>query len=303
MRTLLAGVTAGLILAGCASVATPARPSKFDGSRALDVHVMAQTNLGPRPVGSAANRATGDYIAAHLKGAGWAVESQEFEYRRVPIRNIIGRAAVGRGPVIILGAHYDTRVRADRDRSQPGQPVLGANDGASGVAVLLELASTLDISKLNNEIWLAFFDAEDHGDLSGCLLVPPPCTENARWPFSVGAEYAAEHLGVTPSAVVVIDMIGDKDQNIYFEQNSDAALRRQLWEIAATLGYSDHFIPESNWSLTDDHTPFLKRGIPAVVIIDFDYSYWHTVEDTADKLSAASLGRVGNVLQVWLEGR
>ncbi len=287
-----------LFLCACAS------PQMFDGARAFQ-HVTAQVNFGARPTGSAAARATGDYIIAQLTASKWQVETQEFTYRNVPIRNIIGKIAQGRGPIIIIGAHYDTRPRADQDPDPANrlQPILGANDGASGVAVLLELARVLDASKLKNEVWLAFFDAEDNGDLTSCDLLPAPACDKTPWPWSVGAEHTAAHLSVHPFAVIVVDMIGDADQNIYYEHTSDKALQQQLWQIAAQLGYTRQFIPEFKWSIIDDHTPFLQRGIRAVDIIDFDYPYWHTLQDTADKVSAESLERVGRVVQTWLENR
>jgi Zn-dependent M28 family amino/carboxypeptidase len=96
-------------------------------------------------------------------------------------------------------------------------------------------------------------------------------------------------------------MIGDADQQLYLERNSDADLQTYLWEIAATLGYTETFIPLYRWTMLDDHLPFARRGIPAVDIIDFDYPYWHTTQDTPDKVSAESLERVGRVLEVWLE--
>jgi Zn-dependent M28 family amino/carboxypeptidase len=284
-----------IMLSACAS-------KVVDGTHAYQTYLVAQMNFGARPAGSAAARVTGDYILAQLKESQWKTESQEFTFRNVPVRNIIGKNGEGRGPVIILGAHYDTRPRADHDKMHPDQPVPGANDGASGVAVLLELARTLDLSKLKNEVWLVFFDAEDNGDLSGCVVAPPPC-DNAPWHWSVGAEYFAESLKVKPEVVVVVDMIGDADQNIYFEQNSDKALQQQLWGIAARLGFEKQFIAQYKWSMEDDHTPFLRRGIRAIDIIDFDYPYWHTIQDTTDKVSGESLGRVGKVLQTWLEGK
>jgi Zn-dependent M28 family amino/carboxypeptidase len=248
-------------------------------------HVVAQCDLGFRPTGSDAWRATGDYIIAELEEHGWAVETQEFTYRDTPVRNIVGR--LGQGPVIIVGAHYDTRRSADMEDASV--PVMGANDGASGVAVLLELARTLDRKKLENELWLAFFDAEDNGRLDG-------------WEWCVGSSYMAEHLTITPESVIVVDMIGDADQNIYYERNSNPFLQTQLWDIAAALGYSDTFVAEYKYAIYDDHRPFIDRGIPAVDIIDFDYPYWHTTQDTPDKVSPESLERVGRVLEVWLEG-
>jgi Zn-dependent M28 family amino/carboxypeptidase len=275
----------------------------FDGAHAFQTYLAAQMNLGPRPVGTKEDRATGDYILAQLKESKWGTITQEFVYRNVPVRNVIGKAAEGRGPIIILGAHYDTRKRADQDKQHPDQPVPGANDGASGVAVLLELARTLDVSKLHNEVWLAFFDAEDNGELPGCIVWTNLCDSNEPWPWSVGASYVADHLDKKPEAVIVVDMIGDKDQNIYYEQNSDKQFQEQLWGIAARLGYSSQFVPQYKWSMSDDHTPFLEKGIRAVDLIDFDYPYWHTVQDTIDKCSPESLEHVGRVLQTWLEGK
>jgi glutaminyl-peptide cyclotransferase len=269
-----------LLLPAC----TPSPPLLFDGQSAY-AHVTAQCDLGFRPTGSEAGWATGDYIITGLEEQGWAVETEEFTYRDTPVRNVVGR--VGEGPVIVLGAHYDTRRSADQE--DPSVPVMGANDGASGVAVLLELARTLDRDALQHQVWLAFFDAEDNGHLDG-------------WEWCVGSSYMAANLEVTPEAVVVVDMIGDADQQIFLERNSDAALQAQLWGIAATLGYTDTFISEYRWAMYDDHVPFAQRGITAVDMIDFDYPYWHTTQDTPDKVSAESLERVGRVLEVWLEG-
>ena len=258
---------------------------QFDGQKAYQ-HVLNQCAFGPRPVGSEESRQTGDYIISELQKLGWVTEVQEFTYQGVRVRNIIG--AQGRGPLIILGAHYDTRPIADRDPVDINRPILGANDGASGVAVLLELARVLDLSKAGVQVWLAFFDAEDLGNIHG-------------WPFSVGASYMAQHLSVRPEAVVVVDMVGDSEQEIFWERNSDEPLLRTLWAIAADLGYESYFIPQYRYAIIDDHLPFRQQGLAAVDIIDFDYPYWHTTEDTPDKVSAESLLRVGRVLETWIE--
>ena len=255
-----------------------------DGEMAFQ-HAVRQMDFGARPTGSAACRATGDYIIAQLEAMGWEVEEQNFEYLGTPVRNIIGRA--GEGPVVIIGAHYDTRRRADLDPQDPSAPVPGANDGASGVAVLLELARILDKGELTQQVWLTFFDAEDNGHLDG-------------WDWIVGSSYMAEHLTITPKYVIIVDMIGDADQQIYRERNSDPGLSDKLWNIAAELGYGDQFVNEVRHSIIDDHTPFVQRGITAVDIIDFDYPYWHTSADTLDKISPLSLERVGRVLETLL---
>lgn len=282
MRTLAVFIIllSCLLLTACGEP----EPLVFDGEAAY-AHVEAQCDLGFRPTGSEAGWATGDYIIFYLEEQGWTVETEEFTYRDTPVRNIVGQ--IGEGPVIVLGAHYDTRLSADEEDASV--PVMGANDGASGVAVLLELARTLDRDKLQNEVWLAFFDAEDNGRLDG-------------WEWCVGSSYMATHLEIMPEAVVVVDMIGDADQQIFLERNSHPELQMHLWEIAATLGYTDTFISEYRWAMYDDHVPFAQQGIPAVDIIDFDYPYWHTTQDTRDKVSAVSLERVGRVVEMWLEG-
>jgi hypothetical protein len=293
---LLAGFAGMLVLVGLAIydfLPEPAPPAyvppvgQFDGPTAYQ-HVLVQTQLGPRPTGSAANHQLGDYIIKELEAFGWTVEEQPFVYQGVTGRNIIGKA--GAGPVAILGAHYDTRRKADQDPdpARQDEPVLGANDGASGVAVLLELARSLDKDALDYEVWLTFFDAEDNGRLDG-------------WEYIAGSRHMAENLKVTPEMVVVADMIGDADQQIYKERNSTPELLNRIWGIAAKLGYQDYFIPDYKWSILDDHTPFLERGLPAADLIDFDYVHWHTTQDTADKVSAVALERVGRVLKVLVE--
>jgi glutaminyl-peptide cyclotransferase len=265
------------------------RPSKptFDGERAYR-DVLAQMEFGPRITGTEGNRNCAEYIAEQLRQAGWSVEFQNFTYRGIHAQNVIGRANMGEGPVIILGAHYDTRRWADQDPVHSRDPVPGANDGASGVAVLLELARVVDLDKLHHEIWLAFFDAEDNGGIDG-------------WDWIVGSTYMANSLSVRPQAMILVDMIGDTEQDIYFDGNSDPGLSQKVWRLAAQLGYGDYFIPRAKYTMIDDHIPFAKRGIPSIDIIDFDYPYWHTVADTADKVSPDSLERVGNTLQVFLE--
>lgn len=280
---------------------------EFDGTHAYDEYLLSQMKFGIRPAGSKAVRATGDYILNELRKSGWETETQEFDYRGVPIRNVIGKSGAGKGPLILLGAHYDTRPRADMDKDNPGAGVPGANDGASGVAVLLELARTLDRANLKNEVWLAFFDAEDNGDLTACDLrivemqTPGEPCDATPWTWSIGAIHVAETLPTKPAAVVVVDMIGDSKQDIYYERNSDKTLQVELWKIGEQLGYRQWLIPDFRWSMTDDHTPFVERGIRAIDMIDFDYPPWHTTQDTADKVSGESLERVGRVLEVWLE--
>ncbi len=281
------------------AAASQPNPRLFDGTRAYQ-DVVAQVNFGARPVGSPGLRATGDYILQQLGASGWTTSTQEFTFRGIPVRNIVGTK--GQGPLLIIGAHYDARARADQDKSHPDQVVPAADDGASGVAVELELARVLDLSKARQQVMLAFFDAEDDGELDMCGPDQAGC-DPTPWPWSVGAEYMAGHLERAPQAVVVLDMVGDQQQDFYYERNSDKQLQDQIWSVASRLGYSQQFIYNYKYSMTDDHTPFLQRGYRAVDIIDFDYPYWHTTQDTADKVSAESLQRIGRVMQTWIEER
>jgi glutaminyl-peptide cyclotransferase len=279
---LLTLVTVVSLVTGCGQAG-----NTFSGRRAYD-DVKTLVSYGPRPVGSEANRRTADYIAKTLRDAGWKVEFQDFTQGGLPIRNVI--ASKGSGPLILLGTHYDTRPVTDQDPADRSQPVVGANDGASGVAVLLELARVLSAKATDQaEIRLAFFDAEDRGDLNG-------------WDWSIGAQYTARNLDRAPRMVIIVDMVGDADQQIYYEWNSSLSLQERIWRIAAQKGYGAYFIPTYKYAMTDDHTPFIRQGYPTALIIDFDYPAWHTTQDTLDKISADSLQRVGNVLQTLLEG-
>jgi glutaminyl-peptide cyclotransferase len=260
----------------------------FDGTAAF-AHVEAQMQWVPRHPGTPGSAQTRDYIVAQLEAVGWQVEKQRFVYKDVPVQNIIAKR--GTGPVLILGAHYDTRKYADEDPDprRRQEPVPGANDGASGVAVLLELARHIDTERLGREVWLVFFDAEDNGDIDG-------------WEWIVGSRYMARHLSIKPEAMILVDMIGDADLQIYYEVTSTADLRTSIWGTAAELGY-DQFIPQEGYIVEDDHTPFLQQGIPAVVLIDALYPYWHTSGDTTDKVSPSSLQVVGRTLERWLQTR
>jgi glutaminyl-peptide cyclotransferase len=281
-----------LTLTACSSAlkTTPIQTSptpmkEFDGQRAWQ-DVSKQVDMGPRIPGSAAHDQLVNWAVSELKIAGWAVELQETSLSGHPIRNIIASRGSGQ-PWLIVGAHYDTRQFADQDpdAARRNSPVPGANDGASGVSVLLELARTLPFN-INGQITLVFFDTEDQGNISG-------------WDWILGSRAYAQSLTHPPDAVVVIDMIGDANLNIYQEKNSNTILTNEIWDSARQVGIAQ-FIPSIKYSMEDDHTPFLEKGYPAVDLIDFDYPYWHTTNDTPDKVSAASLKAVGDVLTRWI---
>jgi len=260
-------------------------PVSFDGQRAY-MDVQKQVAFGPRIPGSEGHTKIQEWMRDELVKAGWQVEIQESEALGHPIQNIIAKRN-DESPQIIFGAHYDSRMFADNDAdiANHSQPVPGANDGASGVAVLVELARSLP--EEGAPIWLVFFDAEDNGNIEG-------------WNWILGSREFVNNNSLQPLAVVIVDMIGDADLNIYKERNSNAELTDEIWNTAKSLGYEGKFIPEFKHSMLDDHTPFLEAGLPAIDIIDFDYPYWHTIQDTADKVSAESLEIVGKTLWTWV---
>jgi len=272
-------------LAFLGSSESPPEFDKFNGERALS-DVETQVAFGPRTPGSSGHTRVQEWMRGELAAAGWDTQVQSTERLGHPIQNIIAFRGE-QTPRIILGAHYDTRMLADNDLDpeKRSDPVPGANDGASGVAVLLELARVLPQD--SPPVWLVFFDAEDNGRIEG-------------WDWILGSQAFVDELDFQPEAAVIVDMIGDADQNIYKERNSNQDLVEEIWNVAAELGYEDSFIPEPRYSMFDDHTPFLQAGIPAVDIIDFDYPYWHTTGDTSDKVSAESLETVGRTLQEWI---
>jgi Zn-dependent M28 family amino/carboxypeptidase len=272
------------------------QPQSFDGQKALE-DVAYQMSLGPRIPDSPAHQKVEDWIVNEIKSAGWQAEMQNDTVMGHPVHNIIAKYGRGR-PWVVVAAHYDSRLKADQDpdMQKRNQPVPAANDGASGVAVLLELARILpthiggDLGTSNpgyRQIWLVFLDAEDNGDIPG-------------WDWILGSKSFVASLQEKPDAAVVIDMIGDANLDIYEELNSNPKLTGQIWGQANMLGYSQYFIPQPKYRMLDDHIPFIDAGIPAVDVIDFDYPYWHTTSDTTDKVSAHSMKVVGDTLMAWL---
>ena len=257
----------------------------FSGERAY-ADVQTQVSFGPRIPGTDGHARIQQWMGEELVEARWQVEVQESEALGHPIRNIVAKRSA-ESPRIIIGAHYDTRIFADNDPDPANhtKPVPGANDGASGVAILLELARVLPEETV--PVWLVFFDAEDNGRIEG-------------WDWILGSREFVRNNPIQPRAVIIVDMVGDADLNIHKEGYSNPALTDEIWETAETLGYSNKFIPDYKHAMLDDHTSFLEAGIPAIDIIDFDYPYWHTIHDTPDKVSAESLQIVGETLRTWI---
>lgn len=277
------------------------QPPFFDGDGAF-LYAAELLGFGHRPTDSPELEAARQRMIEILEDAGWEVVIQEFDHNAngkiYKGKNIVAKR--GQGPITLIGSHYDSRLVADNDpdESRRTEGVVGANDGASSTSVLLELAETIDENyTVDRQIWLTFFDAEDNGRIAG-------------WDWIIGSTYMAQNLdefGIAPNQIefmLLLDMVGEADgQRFRLEANSLASAPDQvvaIWQIAGALGYSDYFAAERRGPITDDHVPFIQQGIPAVDIIDLAYPYWHTVGDTLDKISAESLDRVGDVVEIYL---
>jgi hypothetical protein len=262
-------------------------PYGFDGNRAFK-DIETQIDFGPRYHGSRGHANTIEWLRSSLESSGWQVLTQNGIYQNVYITNIIAHRG-SEAPDIILGAHYDTRMFADKDPNPANltNPVPGANDGASGVAVLLEIARVLP-DDFHSDIWLVFFDAEDNGNIPG-------------WDWILGSRFFVENMKYHPDAMVLLDMVGDKELQIFKERSSSSSLSDSIWIEARKLGYGKYFPSISRHTILDDHIPFIEAGISSVNIIDFDYPYHHTIEDTVDKVSAKSLQIVGDTILSWLD--
>ncbi|MFQ6010836.1 MAG: M28 family peptidase [Nitrososphaerales archaeon] len=274
---------------------------EFSGGSAY-AEVLYQVSLGPRNPGSIGHSNLQDHIQLRLTEYGFAVEAQTFLHRlpngsSLALQNIVAKSGNESNGILLIGAHYDTRPISenDKDPEKKALPILGANDGASGVAVLLELARVYSEVDLPIGLWLLFFDAEDIGGVYG--------------PYSLGSSVFADSLpaDMLPSikGVIVVDMVGDSDLQLFYDRNSLNSVSRELtekiWAIGDDLGHSNIFKPEVKYTIYDDHIPFLQLGLPSTLIIDFDYEFWHTQQDTADRVTPASLQVVGQVLVKSIE--
>lgn len=277
-------------------------PKNFDGDSAF-TYLTMQTDIGPRNPGSAGHRACLKLLQGQLEKHGALVTLQPFMYYDVALgksftmNNIIGSFSPEKTSRILLCAHWDTRPFADRDVPENRNiPIPGANDGASGVAVLLELARQFSLKPPPVGIDIVFFDGEDYGE-EGDL-------EN----YCLGSRYFIKaNNRYFPRFAILLDMIGDSQFEIPIEGYSYQfvpELVNRLWQTAAELEVYE-FIPEQRHYVFDDHVILNQGGIPAIDIIDFEYPdashrYWHTLEDTPDKCSPESLEKVGKVLMHFI---
>jgi len=286
MKARAAGAAALVVAALALSIGTgdaqaPA-PPRVDGAAALR-HVERLVAIGPRVAGSAGAERARAYIVGELRRLGLEPEVQGFEattpHGPMRMANIIARLPGRRPDVVVLAGHYDTKLFNSFR-------FVGANDGGSSAGLLIELARRLVKAPREYTVWVVWFDGEEARD---------------AW-TSTDSLYGSRHLAVElertgrlPRALVLMDMIGDRDLNIRRDTYSTPWLTDILWASAARLGHARYFLNEP-MPVEDDHVPFLKVGVAAALLIDFDYPPWHTADDTLDKVSARSLAVVGDVV-------
>jgi len=286
-------IAALLTTAVACSGASQARP-QFDGQAALG-YVGQQLAFGPRVPNTEAHRQTGDWILGQLRHRTDSVEVQEFAHvtqsgDTLRLRNLIGKFRPEAMDRVLYMVHWDTRPYADKSSNlgQQRLPVPGANDGASGVALLLAVADALQLIPPAFGVDLVFVDGEDYGDFS------------AGDDVLIGSRHYAEQIDRThlPLFAVIWDMIGDRDLQLYQEGYSASRapeVVERVWRQAADLGYGRVFRPTVGPTVVDDHVPLQEAGVRAIDVIDFEFPAWHTTDDTIDKVSAESLQIVGEV--------
>lgn len=277
----------------------PLKPPRFDQERAFQ-RLRDLCGFGPRNHGSEGKSKAEEWILQTLRDAGAEVIVHTFQHtpkgatQAESFRNIVARINPRQTRRVLIATHYDTRSTADKDpdENRRSEPIIGANDGASGVAVLLEMAGLWKEQPPPLGVDLIFFDGEDFGrgsDLDDYFL------GSKAW--------VRDFPEYRPEWGVVIDMVGDGDFAIRKERDSLArapAVVERLWSAAARVR-SNGILDERGGLVYDDHTAFLDKGIPVVLLIDFSYKWFHTTADTPDKCSAASLGQVGRTVMEAIE--
>jgi glutaminyl-peptide cyclotransferase len=291
-----AATLVALLAAACADPAPPMPTVAFDGARAL-TYVQTQLDFGPRIPGSPGHVATGDWIVAQLRPLADTVIEQRFTHTTadgstLPMRNIFAQFNPAATKRILYVTHWDTRPISEKgnDAAEQARPVPGANDGASGTAMLLVLAEALKALPPTVGVDLLFTDGEDYGSFDTMTDV------------LIGARYYAEHIlpdsAYRPMFGVLWDMIGHRNLRLPQEAYSAEAapeVNQLVWDAAARLGHSDIFVPQVKYQIQDDHIPLIEKGFRIVDVIDLDFPWHHTPFDTIDKVSARSLEVVGRV--------
>lgn len=289
---LALALAAGTIVSACGREAPP--PREFDGTTALH-YIERQVGFGPRVPGTEAHQRMEGWLDSLLRTRADTVVLQQWTHvtaRRDSLRltNLLARFNPGAEKRILFLAHWDSRPRADGPASTDSTvPVPGANDGGSGVAVLLGVADVLHRAAPAIGVDLLFVDGEDYGDFT-----------NTPDDVLIGSRYYAAHQppGPKPLYAVLFDLVADKDLQIYQEGNSLVGapeVVNLVWDTAKLLGYRSVFIDTPKHTLIDDHLELQKAGIRAIDVVDFDYPAWHTPEDKLDMVSAQSLQIVGDV--------
>jgi glutaminyl-peptide cyclotransferase len=287
----------GLLLIGCqarsADRASVEIWKEFSGERAL-AHVQRLVDLGPRPPASEALEKARRYIDNELQACGWRISEQAFTDTtpRGPVRfaNLIGRFQHGNptksGPLFLLCSHYDTKAFEN-------VRFLGANDAGSSTGLLLEMARVLEKApRLATKVELVFFDGEEaYEEFSA--------RDGLYGSRHFARQLTDDHEGQKFRGGILFDMVGDRSLNITLPPDSPARIAHDLFASAEALNLRKYF-SYFDRGVTDDHTPLNAIGIPTIDVIDFDFAWWHTPEDTMDKLSAQSLQIVGSVAAYYL---
>lgn len=269
----------------------PDKTGGFDGARAY-AHVAKLVEIGPRQPGSEGIRKAREYIRGQLTSFGCAVEDDDFQVTtpagRVAMKNIVAKIPGSSPNMVLLLTHYDTYRLAG---------FVGANDSGSSTGVMLELARLLcgkqhglsPAQPRDQTIWMAFLDGEE-------AFVQWSETDGTYGSRQLAAKMALAGDLKRVKAVILADMVGYRELRFRRETNSTPWLVNLIWDTARRLGYGEQFLDETT-AVEDDHTPFLRRGVPAVDLIQLDdYPYWHTAQDTLDKISPRSLAITGHVI-------
>ncbi|HEY4102200.1 MAG TPA: M28 family peptidase [Gemmatimonadales bacterium] len=277
-------------LIGCGAGSPPAK--EFNGKAALE-YLTTQVAFGPRIPGKPGHAAMLTWLDSMARVRAESVTVQRWWHHTasgdsIPLANVLAQFNPKATQRVLYVAHWDTRPHADNDKTDKNGVMPGADDGGSGVAILLGVADALKKAPPTVGVDLLFVDGEDYGDFG------PPMVD-----VLLGAAYYAKHqLAPSPMFAVLWDMVGHKDLRIPQEQFSTIAapdLVSRVWKIADQMGYGHIFTDEKYGGITDDHIPLIDAGIQAIDIIDINYPYWHTTQDTPDKESVESLEAVGNV--------
>jgi Zn-dependent M28 family amino/carboxypeptidase len=260
----------------------------FSGKSAFDYTGKAVA-FGARPPNSAAIRKLEAYIRAEAARLGWQLIPDPFTATTplgpMKMSNIIARRRGTSGRIIVISGHYDTKI-------MPGILFVGANDGGSSTGLLLELARSLAGAPRKDDVYLVWFDGEE-------AIGQWSATDGLHGSRHLAQRWSKDGTAARIRALINVDMIGDRDLQIVRESGSAASLQRQVWMTASALGFGKHFLDIPSW-IEDDHAPFVRLGVNAIDLIDFDYgpnhSWWHTEQDTMDKLNPRSFEIVGRVV-------